>query len=368
MRKVQRSTLLWVVLTCCAVPASLATASGYAYEKRLVASDLIYPWGVTDLGESTVLVSTKGGKLLIVDRESGSKRFVYGMPKSYGLMGVTGRRCSASHAHIFFAFVDKIGNRFVFSVSQAIVDLDEATLPEVQTIFELEETFLSAPFSGGGVLLVDDRILYFTTANHQEPYPSDFNPENGSGSVFSIELEPLCSTKLVPLRNTPKLISYGHRNSQALAVSVDSRSLVSVEHGPIGGDELNLLGGLLDHGWPYETAGEFHSPEGALDRPTASTAEVAKPAFVWDRTIAPTGIIPFGENTRTEHGNCFVLSTLKSGLVGVCQAGPQFVEMEVLESFTGRLRNISVGLDGSILVLTDGYEGKLFELTGLGLR
>ena len=166
--------------------------------------------------------------------------------------------------------------------------------------------------------------------------------------------------------------SFGHRNVQGAAIHPGSGALWTVEHGPKGGDELNLPGPGLNFGWPEVSYGRNYdgSPVGSG---VGSGLGFEEPVYFWDPVIAPGGMAFYtGELFADWQGDLLIASLNPGALVRLeldgtaaeaAGAEPRVVAEEWLLTDAGRIRDVEVAADGAVLVLTDADDGALLRLT-----
>jgi glucose/arabinose dehydrogenase len=162
----------------------------------------------------------------------------------------------------------------------------------------------------------------------------------------------------------PEIWTYGHRNVQAAAINPASRELWTIEHGPRGGDEINIDRPGLNFGWPLVSYG-INYDGSPVNKGERTMAGVTPPIYQWTPVIAPSGMIFYsGEAFPQWKGNLFVGGLAAGALVRLVLDGDRIVHEERLLANRGeRIRDVAQAPDGSILVITDESNGKLLRLT-----
>ena len=158
----------------------------------------------------------------------------------------------------------------------------------------------------------------------------------------------------------PEIYSYGHRNMQGLIVT-SSGEIFEHEHGPKGGDEINLIKPGLNYGWPAITYGIDYS--GAVISPFTEKEGMEQPLLHWTPSIAPSDMIYYENDLYPELANSFLVTALVSKDVKkvVFDNGRDYQE-SLFSDLKQRLRNIEASPDGVIYLLTDGPGGKLIKV------
>jgi glucose/arabinose dehydrogenase len=161
----------------------------------------------------------------------------------------------------------------------------------------------------------------------------------------------------------PEIWTWGHRNIQGAALRGDT--LCAVEHGPAGGDELNLIEAGKNYGWPVVSYGENYSgtPVGTGEANHAALG-FTEPRYYWDPVIAPGGMVFYeGEMFADWQGDLFIGSLNPGALVRLELDGDTVVGEERLLTDLGRIRDVAVDADGALLVLVDADGGSVMRVT-----
>jgi glucose/arabinose dehydrogenase len=170
-----------------------------------------------------------------------------------------------------------------------------------------------------------------------------------------------------PFANTsgakPEIWTLGNRNMQGAAMHPTTGKIWTHEHGPQGGDEINILAPGVNYGWPVITYGANYGTGSKIGEGVAK-AGMAEPLYKWVPSIAPSGMTFYsGRRFPKWSGNLFVGALAKQALVRLVLDGERVVSEERLfVNKLGRIRDVREGLDGSLWVLTDAPDGKLIRL------
>jgi aldose sugar dehydrogenase len=173
-----------------------------------------------------------------------------------------------------------------------------------------------------------------------------------------------------PFRNTPgalpEIWSYGHRNLQGLVIA-DDGTVYEHEHGPKGGDELNVIRPGDNYGWSAITYGVDYS--GAMISPFTEQAGMEQPIKYWVPSIAPAGMTLYNADMFPQWKGSLLIAAMVPGDVRRVEIQDnKAVNEEVLFNEFGRIRNVAVAPDGSVILATDGANGKLIRVSAKGLN
>lgn len=196
----------------------------------------------------------------------------------------------------------------------------------------------------------DGQSLYIASGDRQKMTPAQ-DRTSGLGKIFR-----------VPLNNPAarEMVSLGHRNMLGLAFDGQGR-LWTLEHGPKGGDELNLVTPGANYGWPIVSDGDHY--DGTPIPRHATRTEFAAPAISWNPVIAPGGMIFYSGDLFTGwRGQAIIAGLVSEGLVRVGIEGDRAREL-ARHPLGNRIRAIAEHPDGSIWVLEDGADARLLRLT-----
>ena len=332
-----------------------------------VATGLEHPWGMAFLPGEEVLVTERPGRLRIVRAGVLDPEPIAGVPPVYasgqgGLLDVALDPEFAANRVIYLAYAaaGDGGN----STRVARATLGDGRLEGLEVIF-MAEPLVNSSYHFGSRLVFDPQGRLFITVGErgQGDRAQDLGDLNGS----LIRLHP---DGRVPEDNPfvgvagarPEIFSYGHRNAQGLAIHPETGIPWLHEHGARGGDEVNVVRPGVNYGWPVITYGIDYS--GAPIGEGTHKEGMAQPIHYWVPSIAPSGMAFYdGEAFPEWQGDLFV-GALRSELLSRLELeGEQVVaEERLLEGTLGRIREVKVGPDGFLYLLTDESDGGLYRL------
>jgi aldose sugar dehydrogenase len=336
---------------------------------EVVADGLPQLWAMEFLPDGAMLVTAKEGAMHLVSADGKAGPAIEGVPEvdargQGGLLDVALAPDFESSNQIFFSFSEPRDDGNGTSVAAATLVADESgggTLEDVTVIFRQMPSYDGTKHFGSRLVFGPDDELYVTVGERSdvEPRVQSQDPGSGLGKVFRIDTsgEPLEDNPFVGEEGAqPEIWSYGHRNMQSAALDGEGR-LWTVEHGPRGGDELNMPEAGLNYGWPEITYGLEYS--GAEVGKGITTQEgLEQPVYYWDPVIAPSGMALYTGDEFPESTGIVVVH-LDDGLVA-------FEERVPLEA---RVRDVKVGPDGAVYAVTedpDAATSQILRLTSGG--
>jgi aldose sugar dehydrogenase len=249
-----------------------------------------------------------------------------------------------------------------------VLDEDAAgvSVSNLQVIFRQMPTLDSDLHFGSRIVFTPDGRLFLTLGERAKASEQSQNLNSHFGKIVRINTD-----GSVPEDNPfvgrsdakPEIWSYGHRNIQAAALDATGR-LWDVEHGPRGGDELNLAAAGKNYGWPVITYGiEYHGPK--IGAGITAKEGLEQPVYYWDPVIAPSGMIFYsGDLFPQWQGDVFIggLGSLK--LVHLKLENDRVVGEEwLLQDRRSRIRDVQQGPDGAIYVLAEARRGSILRIT-----
>lgn len=334
------------------------------------------PWGMTWLPDGGLLITERGGDLRLY-RDGQLSGPITGLPEvdsggQGGLLDVAVGPDFAQTRQIWFSFAEPRENQTnATAVGTAKLPEGASTLADMRVIFQQEPPH-GTPIHFGSRLVFDGQGQLFVTAGERNLPPEEPDGAQALGNHLGkvLRIDPAsgaasAGNPFTPDKARPEIWSYGHRNIQAAALDAQGR-LWTVEHGPKGGDELNMPRPGGNYGWPVITYGVQYddSPIGA-----GLTAQegMEQPVYYWDPVIAPSGMVFYqGEMFPEWRGDLLIGGLRAESVVRLKLEGDRVAGEQRLVQGIGRVRDIEVAPDGALLVLIDGDPGSLIRLARRG--
>ena len=360
-------------LLCVLAATGVALAQTFSSERHefrlvTVVRGLVHPWGLAFLPDGDMLVTERVGRLRIVRNGKLSPSPVPGVPKvalggQAGLLDVALHPEFAQNRLIYLSYVGAGEGGSGTEVARARL-VDDA-LVDLETILVVRPKSSGGRHFGSRLLFGRDGYLYVTAG---ERASRDRAQDLGdlAGAVMRIT-----DDGGVPPDNPfvgqpgagPEIYTYGNRNPQGLAMHPETGQIWESEHGPRGGDEINLLVPGTNYGWPVITYGRSYS--GSRIGEGTSKAGMAQPIRYWGvPSISPSGLAFYtGEDFPSWRGNLFLGALSGRALIRLVLDGTKIVHEErLLVDFGERVRDVRQGPDGRLYLLTDAPNGALLRL------
>jgi len=355
----------------------LALVAGSAMAQvrgQILTAELENPWGLAFLPEGRFLVSEKTGRLRVVEPDGKVGAALQGLPAiasggQGGLLDVLADSAVATNRTIYFCFSEPAaagasGNST--ALASARLSADRTRLETVRVLFSQKPKVASSAHFGCRIVEARDGTLFLTLGDRFSRKEDAQKLDNHLGKVVRIHKDGTVPPDNPFVRRAgalPEIWSYGHRNGQGATLAPDGR-LWMTEHGPQGGDEINVPEAGRNYGWPVITYGENYGGGRIGDGSTARDG-MEQPVHYWVPSIATSGMAfltsdRYGAGWK---GNLFV-GSLKFGYLDRIELkdGKVVAEHKLLEDGRARIRDVKQGPDGWLYVLTDESRGKLIRL------
>jgi glucose/arabinose dehydrogenase len=308
--------------------------------------------------------------LLIVDKEGG-RVAVSGLPEiraagQGGLLDIALHPDYARNGLVYWSYAAPGPGGS--STALARGRLEGNALKEVRVLWTMQKRSGTTIHYGSRIRFGYDGKLYLTTGDRGDQSRAR-DPADAAGKVIRLNDDgsvPRDNPFIGKRGYLPELYSIGHRNAQGLAVRPGSGQLWLTEHGPRGGDEVNLVKPGLDYGWPLTTYGVAYSGARIAESPTAPGIE--PPLWHWTPSIAPSGLDFYqGDAFPAWRGKLLAGSLAGQKLVLLSLEGDRVSREDLLLDGTiGRIRDLRVGPDGLVYILSDEKNGSLYRLEPAG--
>lgn len=341
----------------------------FPYELRpLVSKKLELPWAIAFLPDGRALVTERPGRLRLIEGDHMLDEPISGVPEvsvggHSGLLDVLVDRDFPSTRRIFLSYMHGGPDGLTIRIVRA--RLDGMALEDKQVIYESRPAVKATDQIGGRLAFGPDGMLYLTIGDRFQMERAQNLLDDG-GKIIRIrddgsipEDNPFVGRNDV----LPEIYSYGHRNPQGIIGNAGDGKIWSIEQGPKGGDELNLITSGGNYGWPLVTFGTNY--DDTIISNLTSAPGLIDSVHHWVPSVATASLVAYSGNVMPEdwQGN-FLIGTL----VGQCLVrlevtnGVVTRERRYLHNKIGRIRDVAVSPDGYIYLLTDSSEASLYRL------
>lgn len=345
------------------------SAAALDYRLQTIAEGLSYPWGLAELPDGTLLITERPGNLKHISAD-GSISEIGNVPAVFfaengqsGLFDVLPDRDFAGNGILYLAYAE--GDRRSNATTVARARLAGSALEDVEVIFAAEPRKRLPQHFGGKLIFLPDGTLLLTTGEGFDYRELAQDPFTLLGKTVRINTD-----GSIPDDNPfadgefghPAVWTYGHRNPQGLVLDALSGTVYLHEHGPKGGDEVNVLVPGNNYGWPAITYGMDYS--GAYVSPFTEHPDMAQPIKYWVPSIAPSGFAIYRGDMFPELNGDLLVGALVNREVRRLSIAPTgtFKEEALFSELESRIRDVRVSRDGSIYLVTDGSAGSIVRV------
>ncbi len=361
--------LLLCTVAACAAGSGQREFETSAGRVRLVtvAAGLEQPWSVAFLPDGRMLVTERPGRLRIVEAGGRLSDPLGNVPEVYaggqgGLLDVALDPGFAENRTIYLSYAEPGEGGAATAVARA--RLGPAALEDLRVIFRQRPKVGGGNHFGSRLVFGRDGLLFITLGERNQREQAQ-SLEDHFGTVVRVHPD-----GSVPEDNPfvgrpdalPEIWSYGHRNVQGAALHPETGQLWTVEHGPRGGDEINVPAPGENHGWPVIGYGRHYS--GAKIGVGTEQEGMEQPVYYWDPSIAPSGMTFYTGDALPEwRGSVFVGALAGRLLARLELDGNRVVREERLfRDFGRRIRDVRQGPDGMLYLLTAEGDGELLRV------
>lgn len=344
------------------------TASSEALSPRTVASGLGVPWGMAILPDNHMLITQRQGNLSLLDLNTLKLTNIDGLPAikvggQGGLFDVALPPNYPENKWIYFSYAKEVDGQAATSLARA--KLDKKTLTNWQDlIITQSRSSKSAHF--GGRITFDDSGHVFLSIGDRGVRAKAQDTSNHAGSILRLNLDgsvPDDNPFVGKASVLDEIWSYGHRNPQGLFFNKQTQQLWAIEHGPRGGDEINLIEPTKNYGWPVISYGKEYWAPLAVGEGTEKTG-MEQPIQTYIPSIAPSSLIQYsGKIFKDWQGDLLATAMALKHLNRITLNDDNSVkdEQRYLQNQNARLRNVIESHEGWLYISTDN--GDIIQVT-----
>lgn len=345
-------------------------------KQSVVLEGLERPWSIAWLPDGSQLITERPGRLRVVRNGVLEPTPVTGVPEVFaigqgGLMDVSVHPRFAENRFIYLTYSHGANNANRTRMARAV--FDGKSLQDVRVIFEVQEIKSGSQHFGSRIAWLPDNTMLLAIGDGGNPpiqLEGDLirkqaqNRKSHLGKILRLNDDgsiPKNNPFVNDANANPAVWSYGHRNIQGLAFDASNKHVWSTEHGALGGDELNLVEAGKNYGWPIVTySREYSGREITLER---SRPDMVDPKTYWTPSPAPSGLAFYNSNRVPDwRGDLFSGELIGQAVRHIELDAKGNVTNQKLISIGQRVRDVRIGPDGLLYVLTDEQKGQLIRL------
>src|SRR5690554_857776 len=342
-------------------------AGDYEVRLEVIADNLQHPWALAFLPDGSLLVTERAGRLRRITDNGLQQEPIQGLPElevsgQGGLLDLLLHPDFRNNRQLFLSYAHK--NRDGLTTRVARARLEGNALEDVEVIFEAEPRSHTSRHFAGRMVFDRQGHLYIAVGDRGEMERAQ-KIDDDAGGVHRI------TPAGAPAPGNPfsdhaspndTRYTYGNRNIQGMVIHPETGAIWSHEHGPRGGDEVNIIRAGNNYGWPEVTYGINYSGLPISDKTTMPG--VTDPLHYWDPSIAPSGMAFYtGDRFSQWQGDLFVGALKLRKLVRLTLQGERIIgEQDLLTELNQRFRDVRMGPDGALWLLTDSREGKVYRM------
>ena len=329
------------------------------YEYEMVVPGLQIAWGMSFLPDGSMLITEKSGEL--IHFKNGKKQQVSGAPTVYnrgqgGFLDVRLDPNYESNGWIYFTYASPEGEGEGGNTAIMRAKLENNQLTNKEVLYKASPNTTKGQHFGSRIAFDNKGYLYFSAGErgNRDENPQDITRDNGKVYRLNADGSIPSDNPFVGQKNAKEAIySYGHRNPQGMIFNPETNEIWVHEHGPQGGDEINVVKRGKNYGWPEVTFGENYNGTPITDRTTAPQFE--SPIYYWLPSIAPSGFTYVTSDKYPDLKGDLLVGSLKfQYLEHLSLNGKTVTARERLLKGIGRVRDVVQGPDGFIYVSVEG--------------
>ena len=345
-----------------------AAQSPQTLRVQSIAHGLERPWALAFLPDGRMLVSEKPGRMRIVSADGDLSAPLSGVPPVFsqgqgGLLDVVLDPQFATSRRVYFSYSEPRGEDGN-GTTVAYAELAGDRLRNLKVIFRQQPAMKSDKHFGSRLAFAPDGTLFITTGERYYGMQQAQTLDNDLGKIIRLDREgevPSGNPFIDRPDARPELWSYGHRNVQGAAINPWSGRLWTEEHGPQGGDEINVPLPGRNYGWPVITYGEQYGG-GKIGEGITQKEGMEQPIHYWTPSIAPSGMAFYDSNRFPQWQGSLFVGSLKFGQLWRLSLKGETVVGSEQWRIGRRVRDVRQGPDGYLYLLTDERDGQILRV------
>ena len=363
--------LLRMALFCLSLVISglyAAAAQGPAADAKIeqIGPSLAHPWGISLIDNRTALITLRDGELIRMYLDTGDVTKIANVPavfarKQGGLLDVLTHKDTSGLLSIYICYSKPVTGGAVTALDRA--ELKKDRLINRQTLFQANDVSARAVHFGCRITIYNNHLFMSIGDRGQRNNAQALTSH--AGAVVRLHLDGMIPENNPNFENgAPGLFTKGHRNPQGMAIHPLTGDIWVNEHGPKGGDEINILQAGANYGWPLASFGKEYFG-GPIGDGLTSFPGTKDPIWHWTPSIAPSGMAFYDKQMFPELSGGLLVTSLKFRRLYHLQLKNNLPNRQsvILDKRIGRVRDVEIAPDGAILLLSDEATGGLFKLS-----
>ena len=329
------------------------------YTLENVVSDIQIPWGMTWLPDESMLVTEKSGILYHIKK--GVKIEVKNVPKVYnrgqgGLLDIALHPDYAKNGWIYITYASNEGDGDGGNTKLIRAKLEEDRLTQIESLYKAIPNTTKGQHFGSRIIFDNEGFLYFSIGERGAHFENPQDIKRDGGKIYRLNEDGSIpkDNPFVGQEGAKKaLFTFGNRNPQGMAKNPDTGQIWIHEHGPKGGDEINILKKGANYGWPLVTYGIDY--DGKTISTETEKPGIENPIYYWLPSIAPSGMVFVSSPLYPDWKGHLLVGSLKFQYLELVKLrGNEVIERQKIATDIGRVRNVAQGPDGYIYIAVEG--------------
>jgi glucose/arabinose dehydrogenase len=322
---------------------------------EIIVPDLDNPWSFVFITENSILITEKKGEL--IHFENGIKKTISGLPEIVdlgqgGLLDIELHPKHKENGWIYITYASSNDERSGANTSLMRFKIKNNTITNKELLYSATPNSKKGQHFGSRILFDNNDNVYFSIGDRGNRNVNPQNIKRDGGKIYRLEDDgaiPIDNPFVMDRYSKKAIFSYGHRNPQGMAINPLTNELWIHEHGPKGGDEINIINSGKNYGWPLASYGVNYIGTKFTDKTSLIGTE--NPIHYWVPSIAPSGMIFVDSDKYPSWKNNLLIGSLKFEYLHMCVIkGNSIIKEEKLLEGIGRVRSLEISPSGFIYV------------------
>jgi len=344
--------LLFIIGLFCGEPAQ-------SKELKTIITDVNVPWGMVQLSATKWLVTERDGELLLFDIEKNTKHNIANLPKisnrgQGGLLDLELHPDYKTNGWIYFSFSSPDGEGRGSNTAIMRAKISNYQLINKELLYKATPNTTKGQHFGSRIEFDQAGFLYFSIGDRGDRDTNPQDIERDAGKIYRLHDDGRIPKDNPFVNNVkPAIYSYGHRNPQGMEMHPETGEIWIHEHGPRGGDEINVIEKAKNYGWPVVSYGINYS--GSKFTELTQKEGMEQPVWHWTPSIAPSGMTFVTSDKYPEWKGQILVGSLKFGYLVLCKLeNNTVISQQIIYEGLGRTRNVKQMPDGYLYAAVEG--------------